>query len=137
MSTNDLPDLLKRWAELEPTRCRESHVDSAAPYYVVGRFSLRHQRAATALALVQAAVQEAVEARGWRWTLDYDPDQGGLFAVVQVRKFCTRVATAPTAAVALLSAYMEAIVAPKPTAVPGAAPEAARPLAGERQDEEE
>lgn len=106
-----MTELLKRWAELEPERCRVS--DAAA--HLRSPFAFRiHWATLTAdpinLAVVLAAVIEAIQARGWFWNVGttlQEPVQ----AYVQSPERTFRPVRAETPAAALLGAYLAALEA--------------------------
>lgn len=74
--TNELEALLRRWAELEPDRCffyadsltaccvRVGHYETSVSDASLWPHRITHPHH------IQAAVQEAIEARGWLWTRD-------------------------------------------------------------------
>jgi hypothetical protein len=66
-------ELLKKWAEIEPERCRYRTYGDEFLVSVRGDFlPLEYAELSADLpreVIVQAAVQEAIEARGWRWML--------------------------------------------------------------------
>lgn len=110
-----MTELLKRWAELEPERCRPKpvgdpapgpHIVAAGTWWSAGAFP------DITPALVLVAVIEGIEARGWWWKLHrygtwphlvrghVGPDP--LSAV-------PRLGEGPTPAAALLTAYLAAL----------------------------
>jgi hypothetical protein len=139
MSTNDLHALLKRWAELEPEMCRwkgDATIHLARFAHVV-----YPECAAVSnieRAIIQAAVQEAAEARGWLWSVSFDPGANGSPYFTMIQRPVTRhglMYTSPDApAAGLLDCYVRALEAE--AAAPATEP--ARPLSpGERQNEKE
>jgi hypothetical protein len=73
-----MKELLERWAKLEPTRCEGVYRGEGvfSVYVHLGReervYRIVHdlvESANAANSWLQAAVQEAIEARGWEWRL--------------------------------------------------------------------
>lgn len=78
MSWRHVTDLLKRWAELEPKRCRDDG-ERIEPMRAVGTplerpwFGAQYHRIGQYEPQILAAVIEAIEARGWRWEMSGGP----------------------------------------------------------------
>lgn len=106
---HDLTSLLERWSELEPRRCKiagshptEFHVlYSGAPR---GMWIHRPDEV-----VVQAAVQEAIEARSWAWRQEGFPTLGNYECEVRVGEHEFAAAVSDSPAVAFLSAYLNAL----------------------------
>lgn len=103
--TNELEALLRRWAELEPGRCR---LDTATNDLGV---MLRDnwKKGLTFMGepdpeRIQGAVQEAIEARGWHWTI-----QGKIQKTYAHIDNIGGGAYADSPAAALLKAYLAAV----------------------------
>lgn len=122
-NTQTLETLLRRWAELEPERCiAQDDGDLTLEWqghFNVDACSLRNGLDPWDTALVQGAVQEAIEARGWIWDLGTAPPRrGGNYpdcmhaaGVFRVRGDMDHNACGPTPAAAILSAYLQALEA--------------------------
>lgn len=110
--------LLERWAKVEPERCRPP--EGLAPFPAVlyaGEFWPVGNDAAPFTGTVQAAVQEAIEARGLPWQLNHgftDDYEATIWtdAAVGVEGHGY---TEASAAAALLGAYLDALEARETT----------------------
>jgi hypothetical protein len=111
-----MKELLERWAKLEPTRCEGVYRGEGvfSVYVHLGReervYRIVHdlvESANAANSWLQAAVQEAIEARGWMGDLEFTAGRAG--AVVFTPEPFT--ATGTTAAEVLLGAYLTALEA--------------------------
>jgi hypothetical protein len=124
-----MKELLERWAKLEPTRCEGVYRGEGvfSVYVHLGReervYRIVHdlvESANAANSWLQAAVQEAIEARSWRWELT-SPWRGD--SHTYTRYWCDLDASTSeldrpvigqegeSAAEALLSAYLTALEA--------------------------
>ena len=115
--TTTLEALLRRWAELEPERCILTGYEPYQGYSV--RVKGAMQMADLLHAgdyVVQGATQEAIERRGWMWSLDSQYMDSGVplglcSAIVCDEDDINEHATSDTPAAALLSAYVQALEA--------------------------
>ena len=108
-----LSDLLERWSRLEPDRCQFSRdLEFEEPWYTVifdtGRAHIEFKKATQEdHALLQAAVQKTIEARGWLWSVLYS-SKGVYRAGVKIaERYISETAKFP--AYALLAAYLKAL----------------------------
>lgn len=86
MSTPDLPDLLRRWADAEPERCRIAPTREDLGYVLTldGAEYLVRRLDAYGRLMVQGALQEAIRARGRRIDLRIHVD-GPVYATTADR----------------------------------------------------
>lgn len=107
--TPTLETLLRRWAELEPARCR---IELPESVWCCGmdRFLIGSQ---IDLVFIQCAVQEAIEARGWVWRVRGHGNYAVAWVWFNILS-SDHEQTADTPAAALLSAYLQALEALKP-----------------------
>jgi hypothetical protein len=112
-----MKELLERWAKAEPERCQPPQWSGGArvslgptngfgPQHPVGR-----QDDPVGLALLQAAAQEAIEARGWMGVIGFGGSKGADARVVTSNDDDGTDAHGSTPAEALLSAYLTALEA--------------------------
>lgn len=101
---SSLSDLLVRWAELEPERCKERWNYTA---FLFDNYMVEEPHSPTDLWVVAGAVQAAIEARGWYWMVwkCHLTSNGFGATITSHGSDCF----APTAAEALLSAYLGAL----------------------------
>lgn len=111
---NELEALLRRWAELEPERCK--FLDGAGPisgFYVSGAYgdvSVYQKGRHAHPAYIEAAVRECIESRGWTWIIESSttaPRYGA--ALDEMGNASLEWENADTPAAALLSAYIKAL----------------------------
>ena len=109
----NLGDLLKWWSILEPDRCQYSEdQDFEEPWYTVifetGKAHIEFKRATQEdHALLQAAVQKAIEAKGWMWSVLHS-SRGIYRAGVKIaERYVSETARFP--AYALLASYCRAL----------------------------
>lgn len=118
-----MTELLKRWAELEPQRCRPKpvgdpapgpHIVAAGTWWSAGAFP------DISPALVLVAVIEAIEARGWTCSLTHNLVQPGTWRAIVwastaplpgTRTYRPSRASDANPAAALLGAYLAALEA--------------------------
>lgn len=107
-------ELLKRWAELEPDRCRQKLAEMALEGFVFNLndcWNLIHSKKANeadSLMRIQWAVQQAIVARGWRWNLECYPLTGICEGMILISlSYVLRRGDDP--ATALLTAYLAAL----------------------------
>ena len=106
---NEIDTLLRRWAELAPDECRI--VDDQGIAILLGNGELSpylDYSDVTDLFVIQGAVQEAIEARGWEWKLE---SIGGRATGYVSHGDTQRHERAQNPAAALLTAYLSAIEA--------------------------
>jgi hypothetical protein len=113
-----MKELLERWAKLEPERIGER--DHNGVYLVLFAGGLIGAWAeaidvpfnrALGLAKLQAAVQEAIEARGWMGAVGFGGARGADAMVLKTEGADGADANGSTPAEALLSAYLTALEA--------------------------
>lgn len=119
-----MKDLLAKWAELEPAKCKP--LDKSVYAVSIGRrWYLIHPNARLLRdrAYLQLAVQQAVEARGLNWSISFlvdksEPGYGGSQHTASVFTYGKRYVREGliSAAEAILSAYLQAIA--EPTTLP-------------------
>lgn len=102
-------ELLVRWAKLEPDQCRAKAADDVvfvdAPG--IGPLMFTGDGSPHAQLHVQGAVQAAIEAHGMAWSIDFVNGHGDYRATVDESESGGE----PTAAAALLAAYLDALEA--------------------------
>jgi hypothetical protein len=113
----NLPELLRMWAKLEPERCE--HWTGIPVETFTAPLGTGHQVLLAAdegspssplrLAIIQAAVQEAIEARGWKWLISHA--QAGHYEAQAGPRSLEPAYSASTPGEALLSAYLAALEA--------------------------
>jgi hypothetical protein len=112
-----LNEALKRWADMEPGRCKWDEE--------TGDYTIHHEDAVWNIdtgslnvmdeMMIEAVVRQAASLSGFRLILIIDPDQAKAKLVEQVdgqsgyHKEWSKMHTAPTAALAALLAYLEAL----------------------------
>lgn len=113
---NELIELLKRWAELDPERC--GWEDSCYSYFIhgwpliiiatewTGSEVSNPAISKKEIALLQAAIQEAIEARGWDWKIR---SRSGIWDAAIYPFGNTWEESDHSPAAALLAAYLEAL----------------------------
>lgn len=108
-----LGDLLHWWSTLEPERCEFSNeLDFEEPWYTVsfntGRAHIEFKKATQEdHALLQAAVQQIIESKGWYWSVLFS-SKGVYRAGVKVsERYVSETARFP--AHALLASYLKAV----------------------------
>lgn len=104
-------ELLERWAQKKSTRCWVHPKKPHARVLLDGRWHLvEDDPAPRQLAIVVAAVVEAIEARGWHWSLqrgEFEKPFTGPGYCAMVRQHVE--SSQDTPAAALLSAYLAAV----------------------------
>jgi hypothetical protein len=122
---------LERWASLEPERCRlttdlcqvawkPNDFPPEGSGWNLPRLLLGEADSRYFLADLQVAVQEAIEARGWGWDIEYlpgfhDPDDSEPVPPLRIARVWTptrpeeAVSSLSTASESLLSAYLTAL----------------------------
>lgn len=114
-----MKELLQRWSRLEPNRCRHYRGDDSLELFYGGSwnrpFSLKHLIARNDMALIQAAVQEAIAARSWRWAggsgfsgVDHSVD---IYGTRPKLPWLANGRSEESFAAALLEAYLQALQA--------------------------
>jgi hypothetical protein len=118
-------ELLKRWSELEPERCRGTYVQGTFIVFINDRWCSARPDDDLGLIAVQCVVQIAIEARGWEWEIGGRKSQEPMsqadekiYKVANIWPFeytLGKMASSDkwelTAAEALLSAYIKALEA--------------------------
>ena len=102
-----MKDLLTQWAKLEPERCQRW--ENGSYWLMFGDWNYSPDSPGA----LQEAVQQAIEARGWKWGIQ----KGLSLCEVNVRGF-GYVSNKPPAHT-LLSAYLQALKAAKAHGVTG------------------
>ena len=106
---NNLETLLREWAVMEPDRCYVFDENRMNPYaaHVDGCGHPCDWPGTT-----QVAVQEAIEARGWKFGIEnYSGPKAAVAALKRYKVSGIYNASANTIAEALLSAYLQALKA--------------------------
>jgi hypothetical protein len=109
----NISSLLARWAQLEPERCRftaQPQVDESWYSIQLGsdRINVEYRHAASEdLALIQAAVQDAVESKHWLWRVQRLVETGYRAGIETTTSYITEQGSSPTHA--LLNSYLVAI----------------------------
>ena len=106
-----MKELLEKWAELEPKQCHKDPLNPATYYLLGASVNVISDLNVHELGVVQMATQQAIEARGWLWSLSRPSGIGYVPWTATVRRFTLRSYGSP--AEALLSAYLLALEAVK------------------------
>lgn len=104
-------ELLKRWAQLQPSRCNMRTETLGPALVTLGGYGHYYWGEPASAAVVLAATIEAITARSWMWSLGTVTSRPSIWGFVNPDGTRSHEGAAATPAEALLAAYLSALEA--------------------------